>query len=321
MQMTTRALAYGLVFGFLVAVAPACGTVKPPAKCNSTTCADGCCGTDGECYTGVSPQACGTGAATCQECTSGESCVQGQCRLGTDGGGGGAGGSGGSGGAGGGTGNCNATNCAGGCCKSDGTCQTVTSAQACGKMGAACAACSFGQTCAAGTCTSNTCGSCRDGAGNCVDGGNTDNVCGTGGNISRRCDTANGQMCQNGNCVGGSCNANNCSDGCCAAGTCVRDGGVAQCGGGGVACQTCNGTAQCVNNACTGGGSDGGFNLDGGFGTCDALSCPTGCCVQGVGICLPGDDPFIGCGTGGADCVSCFAQFLFTCDATSRTWK
>ena len=38
-------------------------------------------------------------------------------------------------------------------------------------------------------------------------------------------------------------------------------------------------------------------------------------CGSVSGGCLPGDDPFIGCGTGGGACVSCISQFKFTCDA------
>jgi hypothetical protein len=321
--MTLRALALGAAIGFVVAVAPSCGPTKPPVKCNSASC-QGCCDENDQCFEGVSPQACGIAAATCQVCTANQVCSQGQCRNPQPDGGGGGGAGGGSGGGDGGTG-CNATNCSNGCCTAAGACQTNTSAAACGKNGASCTACQFGQACTAGVCTGTTCATCRDGLGNCLpDAGNINAACGKNGGLCVSCNTASGQSCNNGQCVGGTCDSVSCGDGCCvgtgASATCVRDGGIAQCGTSGAACQSCQGGAQCVTGQCQGGGSgDGGIfpNLDGGLGMCDATSCPTGCCALGL-ICQAGDTAFA-CGKGGVECVICLTQGKFTCDATSRT--
>lgn len=319
--MTWRALALGAAIGFVVAVAPSCGPAKVPTKCNSSSC-PGCCDANDQCFTGESPQACGIAGATCQACTGSQVCTAGQCRNPQpDGGGGGAGGgSGGGGGADGGS--CNSSNCTG-CCTATGACQTNTSAAACGQNGAACVSCQFGQACTSGACTGTTCDTCRDGLGNCLpDAGNVNFACGKNGNICVSCNTASGQSCQNGQCVGGTCDSVSCADGCCvgsgSGATCVRDGGNPQCGTGGAACQSCQGSAQCVSGQCQGGGSDGGlFNLDGGLGMCDVSTCPTGCCGAGL-ICLPGDTAFA-CGTGGVECVICITQGKFTCDSSSRT--
>lgn len=311
-----QALVLGLCVG-LVASSVSCGPPKPaPARCNRNTC-DGCCDENGQCFgksdAGLqSNEACGLGGVTCQVCSSNQTCVDGNCRIGGMGGGsGGAGGSmgGGTGGTGGGSsmlsdgGVCNATTCPTGCCNASGC---VMPAQQnftrCGSGGAACAGCPNGQACAArpdgGTgnvCQVPNCTACLDTSGNCRTDKNTltdDNFCGgPGGNTSvcARCDTANGQRCMNGRCVGMSnqCNAMNC-DGCCSGNTCISaDAGQlsnAQCGLGGQACATCSSPATCdkATGMCMGGGAGGGGGgfpgLDGGFGTvCDPTTC-AGCC-------------------------------------------
>lgn len=309
-----QALALGLCVGLVVSSA-SCGTKPPIARCNRNTCPDGCCDGDGVCFGtndagAQSPQACGIGGVTCQECTSTMTCVMGQCRLATNGGGmGGMGGSGGTGGmaggtagAGGGTGGsggggitgdggtCNATTCPSGCCNAAGGC--VAPAQQnftrCGSEGVMCQGCPSGQSCSAKTdggvgnaCGIPNCSACLDTAGNCRTDKMTmtdSNYCGAAGSVCARCDTANGQMCQAGRCVGTSqsCNASNC-DGCCAGNTCVRaDGGLsnAQCGRNAAACVTCNSPATCdtATGMCMGGGAGGG---GGGFPGLDGGGFPT----------------------------------------------
>lgn len=341
-----QALALGMCVGLVVSSA-SCGTKPPIARCNRNTCPDGCCDSDGVCFgtndAGVqSPQACGINGATCQECSSTQACVMGQCRLTSNGGGtggaggsvaGGSGGAGGTGGMGGGItgdgGTCNATTCPTGCCNATGGC--VAPAQQnftrCGSGGVACQGCPNGQSCSAKTdggmgnaCGVPNCTACLDTAGNCRTDKQTmtdNNYCGAGGSVCARCDTTNGQMCQAGRCVGTSsmCNAMNC-DGCCAGNSCVpADGGIsnAQCGRNAAACVTCNSPATCdtTTGTCMGGGAGGGGGfpgLDGGFpGACDAMSCASGCCLFGAGCMADGMSIGFGvaCGTGGAVCKLC----------------
>ncbi|MBI5543293.1 MAG: hypothetical protein HY901_05355 [Deltaproteobacteria bacterium] len=48
--------------------------------CNSSNCADGCCGEHGVCYVGGPDKACGLLGAACVDCSaSGTSCAKGAC--------------------------------------------------------------------------------------------------------------------------------------------------------------------------------------------------------------------------------------------------
>jgi len=78
------------VASFLVgAVFVGCGPAKP--VCGPSTCALGCCDTEGTCVTATSSSACGQSGAACQVCAPGLLCELGNCR-GNSGGGNGSGG-------------------------------------------------------------------------------------------------------------------------------------------------------------------------------------------------------------------------------------
>ncbi|MFZ5438945.1 MAG: hypothetical protein ACOZQL_02995, partial [Myxococcota bacterium] len=91
-----------------VLVLSGCGPTTP--KCDSSTCATGCCDAKGLCQGGATPTACGSFGAACQACQLGFQCQLGVCVPGggmgggssTGGGGGSTGGGGGSIGGGGG---------------------------------------------------------------------------------------------------------------------------------------------------------------------------------------------------------------------------
>lgn len=51
----------------------------PPSECNAANCPTGCCSETGVCYTGNTVEACGTGAATCNVCTEGQTCSNAVC--------------------------------------------------------------------------------------------------------------------------------------------------------------------------------------------------------------------------------------------------
>lgn len=137
---------------------------------------------------------------------------------------------------------------------------------------------------------------------------------------------------------GVSCSADNCNGCCDDLGVCQQGDSLEQCGslgtscvpcrGAGVTCQktgasggVCRGGAadggsdagQTGGGAATGGGtSTGGGAAGGGSGTgggssgsCDATSCPTGCC-SGTGQCVTATGG-AQCGTAGAACVSCMS--------------
>lgn len=106
--MNLKALSFGAILGFLVAVVPSCGTTNN-AACGPTTCS-GCCDATNTCVPATasnSNTACGTGGATCTNCTaSGKTCSSNFTCVGGSGGGNGAtgGGSAGTGGGSAGTG-------------------------------------------------------------------------------------------------------------------------------------------------------------------------------------------------------------------------
>lgn len=339
--MNKRALAFGAFLGFAVAVVPSCSPTPGPAvQCSKDTCATGCCDDQGTCQTAGEDTACGTGGVSCEACAMGKTCSMGVCRLGGNDGGGGSGGVGGTGGSGGDAGTdaglgCNAGNCAG-CCNTDDVCvpPSFTGPSSCGKNGGACNPCFAGQACVNGICdVPPTCNNaCRNASGSCVAGsGATNNsFCGNDGGICRSCKTDAGESCVAGACKSSAvCNSTTCANGCCEPGSnkCLTlpPSPNAQCGKNGVACFACGSNDQCNGASCgpkplpDGGTNDGGFvipGLDGGLLTCNAANCPNGCCVtlSGIGLCQPGDDSLLGCGTGGKSCEICFLK-LKTCSA------
>lgn len=162
----------GFAAGVLVAAAPSCGG-GGTAKCNASTCPQGCCDTAGKCQT-PSNGACGQLGNTCQVCAIGQICNLGTC-IGGSGGGTGMGGGTGGGAMGGGTG--------GGGAMGGGT--GGGGGPTGGGGGTTCTGCFAGTVCVMPP--SNA----------------TDSFCGTNGQACAQCNTGAGQACVNFQCVGG----------------------------------------------------------------------------------------------------------------------
>lgn len=151
-MMNTRALALGVVIGFVVAFAPSCGG----GKCGPNNCG-GCCDDKGKCVAkpnNANNTTCGSAGNLCADCsTSGTACNPNTFTCGT-GGGGGAGGGVGGGGMGGGVGGGGGGGTCDGCRLPNGTCVplSATSVNNCGTGGAQCQACPSGQLCTNGVC-------------------------------------------------------------------------------------------------------------------------------------------------------------------------
>ncbi len=346
---STQAILLGIAIGFSFAILPSsCGKSTVGTAC-SVNC-NGCCDTSGSCLSGQTTEMCGEKGASCEDCAAGEFCARvnpssdrgGRCTSrGTDGGGGANGATGGgtgntgggigsTGGAGGGqTGNCDASNCANGCCTQAGVCITDTSPARCGSAGAVCAQCTTGNTCNAGLCT--PCNGCIDlTTGNCEPGISAGS-CGKAGGFCRACDQATGQTCQGGACFGGDvCNSGSCL-GCCDGNTCIAQSAYtnAQCGQGplGAACVSCFGGQTCDAldaGACTGtgaGGGTGGAGGGSGFPTLDICTLEFNDPCVANRCCQP-----LASGFGGAsNCVKhgtkCDLGISGTCDGPTQTCR
>ncbi len=102
------------------------------------------------------------------------------------------------------------------------------------------------------------------------------------------------------------CTPSNCPTGCCdTTGACRPGEGAAACGNGGYMCVDCTAFGlQCSasTHTCTP------------APTCNASTCPNGCCEPSTGQCVKGTDA-AQCGSGGAQCVACLASQQ--CNATS----
>lgn len=321
-----QALALGLCMGFVVSTASCGGSTATTQKCNRATCPNGCCDDQtGLCVgsndAGQQPrQTCGLNGATCAACSADKICVQGQCRLGGSGQGGGTGtgtgGNGANGGNGGGQvdpGGCNTVNCADGCCNAQGGCVKPAgqSRIRCGGNAETCASCSGLDFCLGKTdggtgnaCRKSDCTTCLDAAGNCrtTDTRSDPHYCGANGGLCAVCNTL--ETCKDGRCVGTSnfCNTSNC-DGCCSGLTCVSRNQQtnAQCGVAANSCRTCNAPGTCDMDAGVCIGENPG-------GACDPTTCPSGCCMFGVGCQANGTAvfPFVeATGTGGQTCQMC----------------
>lgn len=291
--------------------------------CDATSCPLGCCDPNGVCQT-RSPTKCGVGGAACgmcpgettnncsltgmcqcgsnAECGGGQRCQSGRCI-------------------------CDATSCASGCCDGD-TCLTAGLAS-CGRMGLGCITCdplsanrcsvngdcecsnNGGAACGPGRhCTGSGCvcdavscpNGCCDANGVCQPGTST-MACGSGGEACVPC--AN---CSNGTCPA-NCNPTTCSNGCCAGSNCRAPGTVTACGTAGSACVACNPVRanNCFGGSCScGSGPQCGTGqfCDAGTCTCNAASCPNGCCNGN--LCQVFDaGSFASCGSGGAACAAC----------------
>ena len=106
------------------------------AGCDSNSCPNGCCDSQGGCQAGTDDTACGSGGQTCIACTGSDTCGGGgppQTCGGSNDGGPDAG--------------CDSNPCPNGCCDSQGMCQSGTDDTACGSGGQGCAACMGSDTC------------------------------------------------------------------------------------------------------------------------------------------------------------------------------
>jgi hypothetical protein len=232
----------------------------PPQTCGAATC-NGCC-LGNTCVTGDQKSACGSGGGACTSCGEGLICQPNKCIPESTG--------------------CSASNCPTGCCK-DNTCRSGVGNDACGTGGAACVDCAASsgvcsaanRTCLS-SCTPNCTGKCAG----------ADDGC------------------------GGKCQVNDCR-GCCIGEQCTPGVTNAACGKDGAQCSDCTKSAgskcgadqkcsSCTPNCagkCAGAADECG-------GTCTTSSCP-GCCVGFVCELGSADNA---CGKGGAACADCAAQ-------------
>ncbi len=217
--------------------------------CTPATCASGCCDSKGNCVSGTSEAACGSGGLSCSSCPTGSICANHACQSAPT------------------------CSCPGGCCDAAGTCQPGSAPSACGTGGGACVACGSNQTCVQGKC------SCGPGAcpGCCQNNqcktGDQPTACGKGGAACTTC--SGGDVCSGGSCSSGAtCSAASCKDGCCQNNTCQTN-AQAACGIFGGSCQKCGFTESCNAGVCNN-------SL-----LCNSYFCGKGCCKDST--CQPGD--------------------------------
>ncbi len=142
-------------------------------------------------------------------------------------------------------------------------------------------------------CGPGNCVGCCTPSGKCVSGFDT-TACGQGGQTCDVCGTL--EVCTT---AGGTrecrsaekCGPNNCK-GCCVGDTCLNSTSSVACGIGGEQCKTCGKSELC----------DPAGDCVLPTTECNALSCPSGCCVGD--ICAVGTQA-TACGTGGAACQNC----------------
>lgn len=260
-------------------------TCGATGSCSPQTCVGGCCNSQGICVQpGNYPTACGIDGLACKTCLSGQQCVNGFCS--------------------GGTGACNASTCAAGCCSGD-LCLAPPNANQCGIGGAPCRTCPLGNACntQTGQCEDPlACGSpCVQRNGCCLNNqcqaGTHALACGSGGQVCDTCDAT--EACTDQRCQPGStpepCTPTTCPTGCCdATGRCIIDGAINEqfCGVLGLSCDTCQTWEICNTGSCE--------------PQQTPCTCGTGqCCLDGQ--CVDGSS-HIQCGTNGAACKNCVMQ-------------
>jgi len=183
-----------------------------------------------------------------------------------------------------------------GCC-ADNICLDGIANNACGKDGQECANCAANDSICNGLarqcevpCSAATCIGCCVSEYECQEDGTGDAACGKDGATCANC-TIEGQVCVDGACLEDSC-SNTC-DGCCDAARDCHDGDtLAECGLGGIDCRDCVDEIG-VESSCS-------------IGTCVSNSCAATCgggCCQGD-TCVEGDSP-LACGSGGTGCAEC----------------
>ncbi|MBL8917402.1 MAG: VCBS repeat-containing protein [Myxococcaceae bacterium] len=287
----------------------------PVRRCSAATCASGCCDANGECQSGQTIAACGSGGLDCRTCATGQTCQSNVCTSGSAGGGaatggGAAGGTGGGvtgGGVGGGTGG-GMVSCSAGLTLCSGAC--VNTRSDFGHCGACGRSCGPGQYCDNSACRAVPT-MCTQTPGSCP----PNYYCGSGSTCVFGCQNnthcAGGQICDT---MRNTCtcpaNANFCG------GSCVPANTITACG---PSCLNCasvpNSIPACTNGACT-------FSCMPGYHLCgnqcvsnfDAMTCGTRCTAcPGAPNAMPvcdGNDCSLQCAPGfhqcGNDCVSDF---------------
>lgn len=252
--------------------------------CGNGGVCEGCCGgiDGGTCLLGTDPTACGSGGASCTDCTaSGNSCDADASACTT-------------------TATCGPDNCSG-CCVGN-VCVGGTADSTCGAAGGQCLDCSAtGQQCTptgsggactgSATCTAATCAGCC--VGDVCLAGTANTACGGSAAACENC-SASGDICTAAMTSGGVCSAlcgpDNCT-GCCQDNVCVAGSLATACGVNGGQCGTCGAAQTCTAGVCVGASK------------CTAKNC-AGCCVGDT--CMSGSADG-DCGTGGAACTSCSA--------------
>ncbi len=213
------------------------------------------------------------------------------------------------------TGACDAATCPSGCCTTAGACISGSTANACGVGGAICVDCTQEgfPICDAqthqceDTVTNCTAASCPTGccSGNLCIAGTSASACGNFGDVCQNCAQA-GLACQGQQCTQSACGPSNCS-GCCFGDQCLMGVDPSACGFGGQQCANClEENEECVPAPETGGVCEGIVT------TCNAQSCPSGCCDTS-GNCESGTSP-TACGTDAALCQNCL-QIGATCQS------
>ncbi len=211
------------------------------------------------------------------DCGSGYRCIAATCMPGDDEGDGGK--AGGAAGASGGTGGSAGSKAGGG---------GTAGAGGSGGAGGGAVLCSPAN-CLSGCCnfTTNTC---------IPTANQSTTTCGFAGRQCLAC-PAN-DTCRDGTCVGpAACDFDTCPNGCCANGLCVPTStqSVNSCGLGGGQCRSCGAGNVCNNGTCQS------------VPTCNAGSCPNGCCNGNT--CVPFTMQSTGvCGTAGQACRACLAN-------------
>lgn len=175
----------------------------------------GCRDVLGNCQTGTSPVACGTGGTQCSTCGFGEQCVSGACAMAA----------------------CGPQTCVGCCTNNFCVVPSMQTRFSCGASGSACTQCPQGQACQNGVCGTPVCDVMTCPTGCCANGacqpGTSRFACGLAGQLCLRCPM--GQSCTAGLCLPGGFD-----------GGFPNDGGVAPDAGTPVAVgSACTGAPQC----------------------------------------------------------------------------
>lgn len=261
-----------------------------PTSCGPSNCSTGCCDSNGKCQTGHDVAACGSLGGSCTNCTAGgyTSCTTSRVCSKT-------------------VSVCDSSSCPTGCCTTDGAgnleCTAGNESTACGTGGETCTNCE--NTAQACDITTRQCSQAKCDASNCTGccvgdlclPGNSAIACGANGGQCGTCGP--GQVCQitsagGGQCIGTvSCGPANCGGCCDQFGSCRTGTDDSACGVAGGACSECDQFGEsCDPSSRTCAPT-----------TCDASSCPFGCCQNGVCIdTFPGDSL---CGLGGGQCQTC----------------